>query len=72
MARGLTRWQAVLLGAVLLGALLLGGVGLFAIGDWSWLSKDTLHVRVAFPEIRGVEVGTRVRIDLSAAPRTAA
>ncbi len=62
MARGLTRWQAVLLGAVFLGALLLGGLGVFAIGDWSWLSKDTLHVRVAFPEIRGVEVGTRVRI----------
>jgi phospholipid/cholesterol/gamma-HCH transport system substrate-binding protein len=62
MSRGLSRWQAVLLGTVVLGALALGGIGLFAVGDWTWLSKDTLHVQVAFPEIRGVEVGTRVRI----------
>lgn len=62
MSRGLTRWQAVVLGAVFLAAVALGGLGLFAVGDWSWLSNDTLHVQVAFPEIRGVEVGTRVRI----------
>src|SRR5687767_2997523 len=62
MSRGLTRWQALVLGAFVLGGLLLGGFGLFAVGDWSWLSKDTLHVQVAFPEIKGVEVGTRVRI----------
>lgn len=62
MSRGLTYWQAVLLGGIVLGALFLGGLGLFAVGDWSWLNKDTLHVLVAFPEIRGVEVGTRVRI----------
>jgi phospholipid/cholesterol/gamma-HCH transport system substrate-binding protein len=62
MSRGLSRWQTVLLGIIILGALALGGFGLFAVGDWSWLSGDVLHVQVAFPEIRGVEVGTRVRV----------
>ena len=61
MSRGLSRWQALLLGVVVLGLLVAGGFGLFAVGDWSWFGRDSLHVRVAFPEIRGVEVGTRVR-----------
>ncbi len=36
--------------------------GLFAVGSRGWFGKDPLHVRVGFREIRGVEVGTRVRI----------
>lgn len=62
MSRGLSRGQAVVLGCVVFGALLLGGVGIFAVGDWSLWGDKALHVQVAFPEVRGVEVGTRVRI----------
>jgi phospholipid/cholesterol/gamma-HCH transport system substrate-binding protein len=52
---------------MLLGAAVLLGVGLalfglFTIGSRGWFGKDALHVRVGFPEIRGVEVGTRVRV----------
>jgi phospholipid/cholesterol/gamma-HCH transport system substrate-binding protein len=46
---------------VLLG-LGLGALGLFTVGSRGWFGKDSLRVRVGFPEIRGVEVGTRVRI----------
>jgi hypothetical protein len=41
-------------------ALAVGGV--FAIGSRQWLWQDTFHVRVGFRQIRGVEVGTRVRV----------
>jgi phospholipid/cholesterol/gamma-HCH transport system substrate-binding protein len=40
----------------------LGILGLFAVGSRGWLGKVPLHVRVGFHEIRGVELGTRVRI----------
>jgi phospholipid/cholesterol/gamma-HCH transport system substrate-binding protein len=54
--------QALLLGLVVLAGLGLGAVGLFAVGSRGWFGKDALEVVVGFPEIRGVEVGTRVRI----------
>jgi phospholipid/cholesterol/gamma-HCH transport system substrate-binding protein len=50
------------LGAVVLVAVLLAVTGLFAVGDRGWFGKDALEVQVGFREIRGVEVGTRVRI----------
>lgn len=62
MSRSLSRWQSLLLGGVVLLGLGLGGVGLFAVGSRGWYGRDALHVRAGFPEIRGVEVGTRVRI----------
>jgi phospholipid/cholesterol/gamma-HCH transport system substrate-binding protein len=37
-------------------------IGLFSVGSRGWFGQDALHVRVGFREIRGVEVGTRVRI----------
>jgi phospholipid/cholesterol/gamma-HCH transport system substrate-binding protein len=35
---------------------------LFAVGSRGWFGSEPLHVRVGFHEIRGVELGTRVRI----------
>jgi phospholipid/cholesterol/gamma-HCH transport system substrate-binding protein len=52
----------VLLGAVVLGGLALTGIGIFAVGSRQWLWSDTFHVRAGFAQIRGVEVGTRVRV----------
>jgi phospholipid/cholesterol/gamma-HCH transport system substrate-binding protein len=47
---------------VVLLAVVLAVTGLFAVGDRGWFGKDALEVQVGFREIRGVEVGTRVRI----------
>ena len=52
----------MLLGVVVVAGAALGGVGLFAVGSRGWFGKDALTVQAGFPEIRGVEVGTRVRI----------
>jgi phospholipid/cholesterol/gamma-HCH transport system substrate-binding protein len=62
VSRSLSRLQALLLGAVVLAGLLLAGAGLYAIGSRGWFGKDALNVQVGFREVRGVEVGTRVRI----------
>jgi phospholipid/cholesterol/gamma-HCH transport system substrate-binding protein len=62
VSRSLTRLQAVVLGVVVLLGVGLATTGLFAVGSRGWFGKDALQVSVGFPEIRGVEVGTRVRI----------
>lgn len=62
MSRTLSRFQAVLLGAIVLAALALAATGLFAVGSRQWLWNDTFHVAVGFTQIRGVEAGTRVRV----------
>lgn len=62
MARTLSRLQATLLGLIVLLGITLAVLGLFAVGSRGWFGKNPLHVRVGFAEIRGVEVGTRVRI----------
>jgi phospholipid/cholesterol/gamma-HCH transport system substrate-binding protein len=62
MSRSLSRLQAVLLGIVVLLGLGLLTTGLFAVGSRQWLWSDTFHLRVGFRQIRGVEVGTRVRV----------
>src|SRR5262249_53321046 len=72
MSRSLSRWQAVTLGAVVLLGLGLGTFGLLAlsgvlsgyglVGRRLWFGEDVWHVRVGSPETRGVEVGTRVRV----------
>jgi phospholipid/cholesterol/gamma-HCH transport system substrate-binding protein len=62
VSRTLSGLQALALGAIVLAALLLGVAGVFSVGSRGWYGKDALHVRSGFKEIRGVEVGTRVRI----------
>ena len=62
MSRSLTRLQALLLGAVVLLGAGLGVAGLFTVGSRGWFGRDALTVRVGFADVRGVEVGTRVRI----------
>jgi phospholipid/cholesterol/gamma-HCH transport system substrate-binding protein len=54
--------QAVLLGVSFVFGLGLAGTGLYAVGNRQWLWSDTFHVRAGFPQIHGVEVGTRVRV----------
>src|ERR1700687_4799524 len=62
MSRSLTRAQAILLGVVVLTGIGLAGVGIFAVGKAQWLWSDTFHVTVGFPQIRGGETRTEVRI----------
>src|SRR5581483_78622 len=62
MSRSLSRLQAVILGVVVLTGLALATTGLYAIGSRQWLWGETFHVVVGFPQIRGVEAGTRVRV----------
>jgi phospholipid/cholesterol/gamma-HCH transport system substrate-binding protein len=62
VSRSLSRLQALVLGLVVLLGLGLGVLGLFTVGSRGWLGQDALPVRVGFREVRGVEVGTRVRL----------
>lgn len=62
MSRTLSPWQALILGLTVLAGVGLSVAGLFAVGSRGWFGDDPLHVRVGFREIRGVEVGTPVRI----------
>ena len=62
MTQGLTRRQAAVLGFMVFCLLGVAAFGLCAIGSRQWLWGDILHVRAGFNEIRGVEVGTRVRV----------
>lgn len=62
MYRHLSRGQTLVLGLVVLVGFFLATGGLFVVGSRVWPGRNDLHVGVGFPEIRGVEVGTRVRI----------
>src|SRR5215469_6928251 len=62
MTRTLSRLQAAVLGGIVVTGLALASVGLFAVGSRQWLWSDTFHVVVGFAQIRGVEAGTRVRV----------
>jgi phospholipid/cholesterol/gamma-HCH transport system substrate-binding protein len=62
VTRSLSFVQSVFLGAVVLVGLGLGAAALFVVGSRGWFGKDALHVRVAFAEVKGVEVGTPVRV----------
>jgi phospholipid/cholesterol/gamma-HCH transport system substrate-binding protein len=61
VSRSLSRTQAVVLAGVVLVGLVLGVLGLFAAGSRHWV-RDAFHVRAGFPDVAGVEVGTRVRV----------
>jgi phospholipid/cholesterol/gamma-HCH transport system substrate-binding protein len=62
VSRSLSRFQAVILGSVVLAGLGLAGAGVFAVGNRQWLWSDTFQVQVGFRQVRGVEIGTRVRV----------
>ena len=62
MSRTLSSLQAILLGVVVLLGIVLVGVAVYAVGSRQWFGSNALHVRAGFPNIQGVEVGTRVRI----------
>ncbi len=62
MARSLSRLQAILLGAVVLLGLGLAAFGVFAVGSRQWLWGAPFHVTVSFQHVRGIEVGTPVRV----------
>jgi phospholipid/cholesterol/gamma-HCH transport system substrate-binding protein len=62
VSRSLTGWQAVVLGLVVVAGVGLGAAGLFAVGGRGWYGPQAFHVRAAFREIKGVDVGARVRI----------
>ncbi len=60
--RSLTRLQAILLGLLVLIGLGLLGLGLYAVAVRQGVFSKSFHVRAGFPDIAGVEIGTRVRI----------
>src|ERR1700757_3256062 len=62
VSRSLSAAQAFVLGALLLAGAALAGGGLFAVGSRAWYGRDAFTVRAGFRDIRGVEVGTRVRV----------
>jgi phospholipid/cholesterol/gamma-HCH transport system substrate-binding protein len=62
MSRSLSRVQAAVLGSLVLLALVLGGSALMILNERSGWGSDSLHVTVGFPDVGGVEAGTRVRI----------
>jgi phospholipid/cholesterol/gamma-HCH transport system substrate-binding protein len=62
VSRSLSHLQALILGLVVVVGTVLAGSGLFAVGSRGWYGKNSLNIRSGFTEVRGVEVGTRVRI----------
>jgi phospholipid/cholesterol/gamma-HCH transport system substrate-binding protein len=58
----LTRAQAALLGLVVLVGLGLAALGVFAIGDRQGIWREHFYLHARFPQINGIEVGTRVRV----------
>jgi hypothetical protein len=62
VSRSLNAAQAAVLGLAVLSGIGLAGVGLTAIASRGWFGSDSFTVRAGFPTVRGVEVGTSVRI----------
>lgn len=62
MSRSLSRWQAVALGAAVALALTLGLGGLFAVRDRAGWGRPAFHVHAGLPDVAGVTVGSRVRV----------
>jgi phospholipid/cholesterol/gamma-HCH transport system substrate-binding protein len=58
----LSRTQAAVLGLVVLVALLVAAGGLFLVGDRAGWGTDSIRILAALPDIGGLEVGSRVRI----------
>jgi phospholipid/cholesterol/gamma-HCH transport system substrate-binding protein len=62
VSQTLTRTQAIGLGVLVLLTLLLGSSALMVLNDRAGWGNGSLRVHAAFPDINGVEKGTRVRI----------
>ena len=62
MLRSLSKLQATILGVVVLAGLAFAGIGIFAVGDQQLLWSDKLQVTAGFRQVRGLEVGTPVRV----------
>lgn len=62
MNSNLSRIESLILAVVMFAALTLGGIGLFAVGDSQGLWNRQVSVSAHFPNISGVQVGTRVRV----------
>ncbi len=62
MSRSLTRLQAFVLGLLVLTGITLAAAALFTISSRGWYGRDALHIRAGFSSVRGVEIGTRVRV----------
>ncbi|NBR05945.1 MAG: MCE family protein [Planctomycetes bacterium] len=62
MTRTLNNKQLLLLICTMLAGLALFAIAFFSIGSRGWYSKDSLSLKTSFLDIRGVDVGTRVRI----------
>ena len=62
MNQSLSRKQSILLGFAMLVLLASAVLGLTAIGSRQWAWGQVFHVRAGFLDIRGIEVGTRVRV----------
>ena len=62
MTRPLSRIQSALLGCVVLAAVGLAGGGMFLLGERNGWNGDSFRVVAGFPDVGGVEVGSRVRI----------
>jgi phospholipid/cholesterol/gamma-HCH transport system substrate-binding protein len=58
----LTRLQAAILGIIVLASLSVGAAGLFAVGDGQGYWRQAFDLWGCFPQVNGIEVGTRVRV----------
>jgi phospholipid/cholesterol/gamma-HCH transport system substrate-binding protein len=62
VSRALTPTQAAVLGLIVAGGLFLGIWGLFEIGERQKLWSENIQLEVGFPRLKGVAVGTPVRV----------
>ena len=62
MTRALNPRQLLLLSCTMLAGLILFTAAFFSIGSRGWYGKDSLNLKTSFLDIRGVDVGMRVRI----------
>lgn len=62
MSRSLSRVQALVLGSIVVLALGLAALALFTLNERYGLGRDSFRVTAGFPDIGGVEIGTRVRV----------
>lgn len=62
MNGSLSRIQAAVLGVIVLASISLGAAGLFAIGDGQGYWRESFDLWGRFPQVSGIEIGTRVRL----------
>jgi phospholipid/cholesterol/gamma-HCH transport system substrate-binding protein len=62
VSRSLSRIQAWVLGSIVVLAIGLAALALFTLHERYGLGRDSFRVVAGFPDIGGVEIGTRVRV----------